>query len=167
MKKYLLTKTTKKWMEKTLFQIKAKKSFGDVAEGELGGWIEKEDNLSHSGDAWVYGNAQVYGNAWVYGNAQVYGDAWVYGNAWVSGDAWVYGNAQVSGNAWVYGELKLSAGFFFGMRHNKEKIKYKKVGVKSELIYIGKEAGETIAIGNNIYDKHEVEVALRNVKSIK
>jgi hypothetical protein len=40
-----------------------------------------------SGDARVYGNAQVYGDARVYGNAQVYGDARVYGNARVYGDA--------------------------------------------------------------------------------
>ena len=48
---------------KKLFRIKALVAFGDVEKGELGGFIEKEDNLSHSGDAWVSGNAQVYGNA--------------------------------------------------------------------------------------------------------
>ena len=30
---------------------------------ELGGWIEKESNLSQDGDAWVCGDARVYGNA--------------------------------------------------------------------------------------------------------
>lgn len=48
---------------KKLFRIKALVAFGDVEKGELGGFIEKEDNLSHSGDAWVSGNAQVSGNA--------------------------------------------------------------------------------------------------------
>ena len=48
---------------KKLFRIKALVAFCDVEKGELGGFIEKEDNLSHSGDAWVYGDAQVYGNA--------------------------------------------------------------------------------------------------------
>ena len=28
-----------------------------VAVGDLGGWIEKEKNLSHSGNAWVSGNS--------------------------------------------------------------------------------------------------------------
>ena len=37
--------------------------FGDVKSGELGGYIEKEENLAQDGDAWVSGNAQVYGNA--------------------------------------------------------------------------------------------------------
>ena len=85
-----------------LFRIKALISFGNVKEGELGGYVEKEDNLSHFGDAWVYGNARVYGNAEVYGDARVYGNAWVYGNARV------YGNAEVSGDAWVYGNARVS-----------------------------------------------------------
>lgn len=90
---------------KKLFRIKALVAFGNVKKGELGGFIEKEDNLSHSGNAWVSGNAQVYDNAQVYGNAQVYdnarvsGNARVYGDAWVSGNAWVSGDAQVSGDA--------------------------------------------------------------------
>ena len=82
-----------------LFRIKALVEFGDVEAGELGGYIEKEENLDHDGDAWVYGNARVYGNAWVSGNARVYGNAQVYGDAWVYGDARVYGDAWVSGDA--------------------------------------------------------------------
>ena len=46
-----------------LFQIKCTKSFKYANEGDLGGYVEKEDNLSQSGDAWVSGNAQVSGNA--------------------------------------------------------------------------------------------------------
>ena len=84
---------------KKLFRIKALVAFGDVEKGELGGFIEKEDNISHSGNAWVSGDAQVSGNAQVYGNAQVSGDAWVSGNAQVYGNAQVFGDAQVSGNA--------------------------------------------------------------------
>lgn len=52
-----------------LFRIKALVEFGDVEAGELGGYIEKEENLDHDGDAWVYGNALVCGDAQVYGNA--------------------------------------------------------------------------------------------------
>lgn len=114
MKKFELTSEFVTFLGKTLFRIKALVSFGDVAEGELGGFIERENNLDQSGDAWVYGNAQVYGNAWVSGNARVYGDAQVYGNAWVCGDAQVYGNAQVSGNAWVQNCRDYSATSCFG-----------------------------------------------------
>ena len=65
MKKFELTAESKiNIFGKKLFRIKALISFGDVEEGETGGWIEKEENLEQSsGDAWVYGDAEVYGNA--------------------------------------------------------------------------------------------------------
>lgn len=86
MKKYELTNDTITANSKTLHRIKALKTFSNVKEGELGGYVEREDNLGQSGDAWVYGNAWVYGDAWVYGNARVYGDAKVYGNARIYGE---------------------------------------------------------------------------------
>ena len=64
-----------------LFRVKALISFGNVSEGELGGYLEKEENLSQEGSAWVSDNAWVYGNAWVSGNARVFGNARVYGDA--------------------------------------------------------------------------------------
>jgi hypothetical protein len=77
MKKFELTAESKiNIFGKKLFRIKALISFGDVEEGETGGWIEKEENLEQSsGNAWVYGNAEVYGNARVSGNAEVSGNA--------------------------------------------------------------------------------------------
>ena len=95
MKKYSFTGVTKAWCGTTLNQIKAEVSFGVVAKGEIGGYIEKENNLEHDGNAWVYGDAMVYGNAMVSGNARVYGHARVYGDAWVYGDARVYGDASI------------------------------------------------------------------------
>ena len=89
MKKFELTTNTKMFLGKKLFQIKALISFGDVEAGELGGYIEKEENLSQTGDAWVFDNA------WISGDARVADDARVTGNAWVTG------NARVTGNAWV------------------------------------------------------------------
>ncbi|MTQ73649.1 hypothetical protein [[Ruminococcus] torques] len=57
-----------------LFRIKALIEFGNVKAGDLGGYIEKEENLSHMGDAWVSGNARVFGDAQVFGDARVSGD---------------------------------------------------------------------------------------------
>ena len=100
--------------DRKLYRIKALKDFHNVKEGEFGGYIESERNLSHEGDAWVYSNAQVSGDARVYGNAQVSGDArvsgdaWVCGDAQVCGDAWVCGDAQVCGDAWVSGNARVS-----------------------------------------------------------
>lgn len=46
MKKYELTaEFIEKWGKK-LFRIKALISFGSVEAGELGGYVEKEDNLA-------------------------------------------------------------------------------------------------------------------------
>ena len=81
-----------------LFRIKALISFSDVEKGELGGYVEKEENLSHSGNAWVYDDARVSGNAWVYGDARVSGNAEVsklndyivFKNNWSSGRYFTY-----------------------------------------------------------------------------
>ena len=99
MKKYELTTDTKMVLGRKLFRIKALVSFGNVKIGDLGGYIEKEENLSQEGNAWVSGNAEVSGNAKVSGNTWVSGNAEVSGNAKVSGNAEVSGNAKVSGNA--------------------------------------------------------------------
>ena len=89
-KKYkLLQDDTKSIGGTTLYRIQALRDIGDVHAGDLGGYIQSEDNLSHDGNAWVCGNARVSGNA------RVYGDAWVYGDARVYGDAWVYGDALI------------------------------------------------------------------------
>ena len=101
-KKYKFTRKTKKYLGVTLKQIRR------ISDGKIGGWIEKESNLSHEGDCWVSGNAMVYGNAQVYGNAMIYGNAEVYENAMVSGNAEVYERALVSGNAEVYGDARVS-----------------------------------------------------------
>ncbi|MWQ00755.1 polymer-forming cytoskeletal protein [Glaesserella parasuis] len=109
-KKYeLLKDDTVEHFGRTLYRIKALITFGLVGAGQLGGYIETEKNLDHSGNAWVYGNARVYGNALVYGNACVYDNAWVYDNARVYGNAQVYGNARVFGNAWVLGNARVYA----------------------------------------------------------
>ena len=57
-----------------LFRIKALIEFGNVKAGDLGGYIEKEENLSHMGNAWVSDDARISGNAQVFGNARVSGD---------------------------------------------------------------------------------------------
>ena len=92
---YEFTGETKTVYGVTLHRIRATKDIPrlGVMSGDVGGWIERESNLSD--DAWVSGNAQVYGRAQVFGDARVYGVARVYG------DAQVYGRAQVSCDATI------------------------------------------------------------------
>lgn len=87
-----------------LFRLKALKDFADIKKGALGGYVEREDNLSQEGECWVAGDAIVFGNARVYDDAFVCGNARVYENARVYGEAHVSGNARVFEEARVYEE---------------------------------------------------------------
>ena len=113
MKKYEMTNESIEFRGVKLFRIRALQDFRGVNAGDLGGYIEKEENLSQYDYCWVYYNAKVFGDARIYGNAMVYGNARVYGNAMVYGNARVYGNAEVYdytrvyGNAEVYGNARV------------------------------------------------------------
>ena len=106
-KKYELTDETMEWGGHTLHRIKALRDFNNVKAGDLGGWVESEDNLSQYEKCWlcdnamVYGDARIYDNARIYGNAIVCGDAIVCDNARVCGDTIVYGDARIYGDARV------------------------------------------------------------------
>ena len=66
-KKYELTNETINIDEHVLHRIKALRNIPEfgVNIGDLGGFIEKEENLSHEGACWVSGNARVYQNGTV------------------------------------------------------------------------------------------------------
>lgn len=87
MKKYEFTGEVKVKFGVTFKRIRALIDFGNVKKGELGGFIEKEENLSYAGDAWVSDDAEVCDDAWVSDDARVYGNARVCGNAEVCGNA--------------------------------------------------------------------------------
>lgn len=84
---------------KILHRIRATKDLPEheVEKGELGGWIEKYENLADN--AWVSENAAVFDNAMVFGNAIVFENARIFDNAMIFGDAIVYGNARVHGKS--------------------------------------------------------------------
>jgi len=107
-KKYGLTDKSIRDVEgPTIYRIKALRDFSNVKAGDLGGYVEFEDNLSHNGNCWVYDDARIIGNARVYGGPQIFGSARVDGHAHVSGNARVYENASVSGNAHVAGNAQV------------------------------------------------------------
>ena len=109
MKKYELTENTKEIPRHILYQIRALINIPerDIKIGDLGGYIQTEDNLSHEGRCWVRNNADVYDNACVFGDAQVYHNACVSGKAQVFGNARIWGEAHVSGDAMVYGSASV------------------------------------------------------------
>lgn len=76
-KKFKLTEETKELHGIKLYRIEALINFGGVKAGEKGGYVQKEENLDQSDNAWVSDDAQVFGDAWVSGDAQISGNALV------------------------------------------------------------------------------------------
>ena len=92
-----------------------------IKAGEVGGWLEKEANLSQHGKCWVWGNAKVWGNAEVCGDAKVWGNAKVCGDAhvWKSEHVLVIGAIGSRDDFTTFmrnkrGEIKVRCGCFFG-----------------------------------------------------
>ena len=80
-KKYELTDNTIIYKSVVLHQIRALQNFNNVKVGDLGGFVEKESNLSQKGTCWVYDSAKVYGNVKLMGTSIVSDKAVVTGNA--------------------------------------------------------------------------------------
>ena len=106
-KKYELTDETINIGHK-LYRIKALKNFGNVKKGDLGGFIQSENNLSQKGDCWVYHNAKIQGNAMVCDNAQMYDNSLICGNAKMYDNSVICDNARIYGDAKMYDNAKLS-----------------------------------------------------------
>jgi UDP-3-O-[3-hydroxymyristoyl] glucosamine N-acyltransferase len=109
-KKFELTDETIVHNGRTLHRIRALKDFSNVKKvknGDLGGFVEKESNLSQEGNCWIYNDAKVYDYAEVYNDAIVCVDAEIYSNAKVYGNAKIFNNTFISGNAEVYGDARV------------------------------------------------------------
>lgn len=92
----------------------------DVHAGDLGGFVQSEENLSQEGQCWIAGNAVAAEEAYVYGNAILWDQACARGCAAISGQSRIGGNAiiedyaivtagYVHGNVHISGNAKLFA----------------------------------------------------------
>ena len=121
-----------------LYRIKALKGFCNVKKGDLGGFIQGEQNLSQYSNAWiddeakVFGNARVFGNAKVFGNARVFGNAVVYNNAEVFDESRVYENAEVFDEARVLHNARISG--FANITSKNEWMTFTNVGSENETL---------------------------------
>ena len=79
--KYEFTGEVKNIGGKILHRIRAVRDIPEqnVKAGDLGGWLETEENLSHDSAAWVTGEAWVMGRAYVTDSTLVAGKAMVTG----------------------------------------------------------------------------------------
>lgn len=103
-KKYILTDETKEVKGHTLHRIRAIVDFGNICEGELGGFVEYEDTLSHDGDCWIDEDVCVLGDSYICGDIQIYGnvvivDSCIYGND----DSEIYDDVEIFNSSIVAG----------------------------------------------------------------
>ena len=94
-----------------VYRIMAVKDFvadnKNVTEGRLGGYIASDENLSHEGSCWVWGNSIVMDSATVVENAQVIGDTTrIYDFTHISDEAKVI-NSVVYGGTSVFGSAQV------------------------------------------------------------
>ena len=94
---------------RTLYRIRALKDFWTapkevIHKGDLGGYVESENNLSQKRSCWIYDDAKVCGNAKVSGNACVYENAIVSDDADIRQYVRVHGNARICNKAYIFGD---------------------------------------------------------------
>lgn len=157
-KKYKFTEDMLELYGHILHRIQALKSFNNIKKGDLGGWIEKEDNLSQDGECWVYKDACVYDNAKITNNSFVHDYSLVYGNAIVEGNtmiqdnAEIFGNAKIFGNAFIHGHAKVyDASKVFGSAKiygNAKIYGYANIGDKAVVYGNAEVYGYTSVFGN-------------------
>ena len=91
-----------------------------VRAGDLGGWLEKEENLSHYYTCWVFNQAKVYNDAFVGSDALIFDTATICGNAVVGDEAQVFDeviirdSALVTGNAMLFSNATVCDTAFVG-----------------------------------------------------
>ena len=83
------------------YRVKALRDFNDVKKGDIGGYIQSENNLSQLDYCWIYDNARIYNNAVICDDARVCDNARIWGDSKILNYGQVYGTAEVCGDAVV------------------------------------------------------------------
>lgn len=122
-RKFEFTGQTRDFDGTRLHQIRALRrlELSDIHPGDLGGWLEHEENLSHDGECWVYPEAIVCGQARVEGDSRLHDRAVVKGNATVRGFSLLHHDSRVTdhaviedtsltGHTVIYGQARISCG---------------------------------------------------------
>jgi hypothetical protein len=105
-KKFVLTGETKQFYGTTLHRIKAVKTFGNVKAGTVGGFVEREENLSQKGTCFIFDNGKAYDQAQVRGDVIVKDRARVFGRVVVDGGIKLTGRAALGGDIAIIGKAQ-------------------------------------------------------------
>lgn len=112
-RKYEFTGETKTVDSVILHRIRAVRDIYSTSrikiakEGDIGGWIENESNLSHDGGCWVGEEACVYDFAHVHDDSLVSDSAKICGTSIVCDKAWIKENSLICENALVEGNSEI------------------------------------------------------------
>ena len=141
-------------------RIRALRDFGDVKEGDLGGYVESYMNLSHFGTAWIYPFASAWNQARVMGNAKVKGTSRLSDFAHVGGDAEVTdtvlrGEVTVEGNAEVRGVILKGDLVILGeakVEYRRDVVYYSRVGSESGVLTAYRTKDNSIGVNRGCFE---------------
>lgn len=143
MKKYEITnETIQLYGGLKLHRIRAITDFGNIKKGQLGGYVESEENLvndTENGTAWLHNDSWAYGESCVSGNAQIRDNVHIGGHATVKDNVLLFGNISVTGNACI-----CDAAFLKGLMNISGNAKIKKDGDCVALQGFGEERSSVI-----------------------
>ena len=110
MKKYEILmdeENTIRWEGHILHRIRALKDFRDIRKGDIGGYVEKECNLSHKGKCWIYDNAKAMDDSRVNSNSRMYDNSIICDNGRMHDNSEMHGDSRLYDNSIMYGESKM------------------------------------------------------------
>ena len=101
MKKYELTDETIIFEGRTLHRIRALRDIPSlyVKEGDLGGFVQSEDNLSQLDDCWIFDDAKAMDRSQVLGNSCMYDNSSVKDNSCMLDSSSLWDNSHMSGDS--------------------------------------------------------------------
>ena len=91
-----------------IYRIQALKDFDDVKAGDIGGYVQSENNLSQEGNCWIYNNAIAYNNSSVIDNAKIRNNVILSDNAIVMNESDIKDAAYIFGNSHIMGKSQIS-----------------------------------------------------------
>ena len=85
-----------------LHRIKALRDFNDVREGDIGGYVENENNLSHKGSCWIYDEAKAMDNSRMYDNSIICDYSTMYDNSTMHDNSIMHDNSLMFNNSIMF-----------------------------------------------------------------
>ena len=117
MKKYEILmdeENTIEWNGHILHRIKALKDFRNVRKGDIGGYVQKEKNLSQEGNCWIYDNAKamdssrIYDNSEMHDNSVMHENSIMFDNSEIHDSSIMHDNCRMYNDSRMYGDSKLN-----------------------------------------------------------